>query len=106
MEVQVKVLSYNVTDKQRERLPKSIIVNSIKVEVNFREETIIEVEGLSGYYAPEFTPDPFLVDGESVVKLADAAEAQGIDLFEAGPFWFKVDGAIAEILKQIKAKIA
>lgn len=106
MEVQVKVLSYNVTDKQGKWLPKSIIVNSIKVEVNFGEETIIEVEGLSGYYAPEFTPNPFLVDGESVVKLTDAAEAQGINLFEAGPFWFKVDDAVAAALEQTKVKIA
>lgn len=106
MEVKVEVLGYNITDEPGKWIPDSIIIDNIQVKVSFGDRGIIEIEGLRGYYAPEFTPNPFLVDGESIVKLTDAAEKQGIDLFGAGVFWYDVDEAIAKVLEQTKVTIA
>jgi len=81
------------------------------VKVEFREEVTVEVDGLSGEYSPKFNLYPFMLTAESVVKLMDAADKQGVE-----PFWTSgrmaedlcciADAAIADALKQVKVKIA
>lgn len=99
MQIKVKALSYNVTGERDPDFPEAIIVNDIKVKLDFGENTSVEVAGLHGNYKAA-SPFPFVFDLESFRKMENAAHKAGIDQFEASVLWEKAEAAVTEVLEQ------